>query len=171
MRFAKLWQRLLGVEQTVVESVVFDDDAGVIVASVRPGKGARGRCGICQRRCPGRDRGEGRRRWRTLDLGTVRTYLEADAPRVTCVDHGVVVASVPWARHDAGHSYTFDDSVAWLATHASKSAVKELMRVAWRTVGAIAERWWPTPGRSKIRWRVWFPSGSTRSATRRATSI
>ena len=55
-------------------------------------------------------------------------------------DHGVTVAAVPWARHGAGHTRAFDDQVAWLATHCSKSAVVELMRVAWRTVGSIAGR-------------------------------
>ena len=141
MQNAKLWQRLLGVEATVVESVFFDEEAGAIVASVRPRKGAaKLRCGRCGLRCPGYDRGEGRRQWRTLDLGSVPTWLEADSPRVSCVDHGVVVAQVPWARHGAGHTRMFDDMVAWLATHCSKSAVTEVMRVAWRTVGAIAER-------------------------------
>jgi transposase len=52
----------------------------------------------------------------------------------------VVVAQVPWARHDAGHTRAFDDTVAWLATRCSKSAVVELMRTAWRTVGAVIER-------------------------------
>ncbi len=140
MRNAKLWERLLGVERTVIDGVVFDEDDEVIVASVRPRKGAKRRCGICAKRCPGYDQGEGPRRWRTLDLGTVPTYLEAEAPRVSCPEHGVVVAQVPWARHNAGHTYNFDDMVAWLATHCSKSAVEELMRVAWRTVGAIAKR-------------------------------
>jgi transposase len=140
VRNAKLWERLLGVERTVIDGVVFDEDDEVIVASVRPRKGAKRRCGICAKRCPGYDQGEGPRRWRTLDLGTVPTYLEAEAPRVSCPEHGVVVAQVPWARHNAGHTYNFDDMVAWLATHCSKSAVEELMRVAWRTVGAIAKR-------------------------------
>ena len=140
MRNAKLWERLLGVERTVVEDVVFDEDDEVIVASVRPRKGATRRCGICQRRCPGYDQGDGRRRWRSLDLGSIPTWLEAEAPRVACPEHGVVVASVPWARHGAGHSYGFDDMVAWLATHCSKTAVTELMRVAWRTVGSIVTR-------------------------------
>jgi transposase len=54
----------------------------------------------------------------------------------------VVVASVPWARHDAGHTRAFDEQVAWLATKTSKTAVTELMRVAWRTVGSIIERVW-----------------------------
>jgi transposase len=47
---------------------------------------------------------------------------------------------VPWARHGAGHTRAFDDQVAWLATHCSKSAVVELMRIAWRTVRSIASR-------------------------------
>ena len=94
MRNAKLWEKLLGVNGTVVENVVLDQDNEVIVASVRARKGPRGRCGICQRKCPGYDQGEGRRRWRGLDLGTVPTWLEADAPRVRCPEHGVVVASV-----------------------------------------------------------------------------
>jgi len=140
VRNARLWERLLGVERTVVDGVVFDEDDEVIVASVRPRRGATRRCGICERRCPRYDHGQGRRRWRALDLGTVQVWLEADAPRVTCPDHGVVVASVPWARHGAGHTRAFDDMAAWLATHCSKSAVQQLMRVAWRTVGAIARR-------------------------------
>ena len=66
--------------------------------------------------------------------------MEADAPRVRCREHGPTVAQVPWARHDAGHTRDFDDQAAWLAVRTSKSAVMELLRVAWRTVGAIVER-------------------------------
>src|SRR6478609_677281 len=91
---------------------------------------------------PGYDQGEGRRRWRGLDLGTIPVWLEADAPRVDCPRHGVVVAAVPWARHGAGHTYVFDEQVAWLATQCSRSAVTELMRIAWRTVGSIISRVW-----------------------------
>jgi transposase len=52
------------------------------------------------------------------------------------------VVQVPWARHHAGHTHAFDDTVAWLAVQCSKTAVTELMRVAWRTVGAIVARVW-----------------------------
>ena len=67
---------MLGVEKTVVERVVFDEDESVIVASVRPGRGQRRRCGICRRRSPGYDQGEGPRRWRALDVGRVRAFVE-----------------------------------------------------------------------------------------------
>lgn len=142
MRNATLWRVLLGVEKTVVEEIEFDEDEGVLIAHVRPTRSVAGRCGRCQRRAPRYDPGEGRRRWRGLDLGTIPVYLEADAPRVNCPEHGPTVRMVPWARHAAGHTMAFDEQVAWLATRTSKSAVCELMRGAWRTVGSIITRVW-----------------------------
>ncbi len=133
---------MLGVEKTVVEAIEFDDESGVLVASVRPTGSMRNRCGICLRRCPKYDQGQGRRRWRALDAGAIRVELEAYAPRVSCRVHGVTVAAVPWARHQAGHTRHFDAQVAWLATQTSKTAITELMRIAWRTVGAIITRVW-----------------------------
>ena len=140
MRFKRVWARLLGVEHTVIEQVAFDEEAEAIVALVRPARGQRGRCGICGRPSPGYDHGQGRRRWRTLDFGVVQAFLEAEAPRVTCHRHGVVVAAVPWARHGAGFTRAFEDTAAWLAVHTSRVAVAELLRVAWRTVGRILTR-------------------------------
>jgi transposase len=137
----KVWRRLLAVEgDTVVERVDFDEDADVVVASVRPRQQRLLCCGRCGRPSARYDRGEGRRRWRTVDLGPMRCYLEGDAPRVVCHIHGVVVAGVRWARHSAGHARSFDDLVAWLAVHSSMTAVAELVRVAWATVGAVIAR-------------------------------
>ena len=154
MRSASLWQGLLGVgKTTVVERVEQEehlDEDGVevmlVVVHARPSKGARRRCGRCGRRCVGYDAGRGRRRWRALDLGPVRAVIEADAPRVACPEHGIVVAAVPWARHDAGHTRMFDDTVAWLATACAKTAVVALMRIAWKTVGSIVARVWAEGG-------------------------
>ena len=139
MRKKRVWGRLLGVEQAVIEDVEIDDRGRVVVA-VRPRYRDRDRCGICRRRSPGFDLGEGRRRWRALDLGTTFAYVEAEAPRVSCARHGVVVCALPWARHDSRFTRAFEDQVAWLAVNTSKSAVAELMRVSWRSVGRICER-------------------------------
>ncbi len=59
---------------------------------------------------------------------------------MNCAEHGPTVIGLPWGRHGAGHTYAFDDQVAWLATHTSKTAISELMRVTWRTVGSIVAR-------------------------------
>ena len=135
----RAWARWLVLEKTVVEALDVEED-GTLVVAVRPGYSQRDRCPHCRRRCPGYDLGDGRRRWRALDIGTTRAYVEADAPRVECKHHGVVVAAVPWARHDAGFTRSFEDSVAWLTVNTSKTAICHLMRIAWRTVGRICER-------------------------------
>ncbi len=140
MRNKRVWERACGLTRTVVENVEFDDAEPAIVVSARPVARARNRCGHCGRRAPRYDNGRGRRRWRALDLGTTKVFIEADAPRVRCAEHGVSVAAVPWARHGAGHTRDFDDLAAWLAVRTSKSAVRELLRVAWRTVGSIITR-------------------------------
>ena len=77
MRPLRLWKSLLGLRRTVIEAVGLEDDGETLVVSVRPRAGERDRCPHCRRRCPGYDQGEGRRRWRALDLGTSYCYLEA----------------------------------------------------------------------------------------------
>lgn len=67
-------------------------------------------------------------------------FLEADAPRVSCRQHGVVVAAVPWARAGGRHTFAFEDTCAWLAAHTAASVVAKLQRVSWRTVTAIVTR-------------------------------
>jgi len=137
----RVWRRLLGLnDRTVLEDVEFDEDNEVVVAHVRPKSRWTRRCGRCGRRCPRHDKGHGRRRWRGLDLGTIKVFLEADAPRVKCRRHGVTVAQVPWARHGARQTRALEDTVAWLATHCSKTAVTALLRITWRTVGSIITR-------------------------------
>ena len=111
--------------------------------------------------------GGGGGRW----TGHDQVLLEADAPRVRCPEHGVVVAAVPWARHGAGHTRAFDEQVAWLAVACSKTAVTELMRIAWRTVGAIITRVWADVERARSTGSTGCGgSGSTRSPTSAATA-
>ena len=131
MLAANVWRKLLGVDRaTVIESIDFDEDAESVVVHVRPRRSTKRRCGRCGRRAPGYDQGVGRRNWRAMDLGVLICHLQSDAPRVNCPEHGPTVAQVPWARHGAGHTREFDDQVAWLVTHTSKSAVGELLRVS-----------------------------------------
>ena len=140
MRPTRVWKKLLGLRRAVVEAVDFDEEQGALVVSLRPKAREQGRCPHCRRRSPGYDWGEGRRRWRALDLGTTFCFLEAEAPRIQCAEHGVVVAAVPWARHDSSFTRSFEDQVAWLAVNTSKTAVAQLMRIAWRTIGWICQR-------------------------------
>ena len=143
MQLTTLFRGLLGVEKTtIIDRVEYDEDENLVVVHAHPTRKLKPRCGACGTRSPRYDGGEGHRRWRALDLGTIPVYLEAEAPRVHCRKRGVTVGQVPWARHGAGHTHAFDSQVAWLATKTSKTTVTELMRVAWRTVGSIIARVW-----------------------------
>src|SRR5690242_20123981 len=88
VRLTRVVGRAFGLANTVVESVALDSDTGDVVISARPKAGAGGRCGRCQRRCSSFDQGSGRRRWRAADLGRLRCFVEAAAPRVRCPKHG-----------------------------------------------------------------------------------
>ncbi len=138
MRCTRVWARLLGIAGAIVESADFQGED--LVVGVRLDRRRRRRCGICGKRATPYDQGRGVRRWRALDLGWRRCYLEAAAPRVRCREHGVVVAQVPWAEHGAHSTRSFDDQVAWLAVHSDQTAISDLMRVSWRTVGWIVAR-------------------------------
>ena len=134
-------------ECTVVEAVEYDSERDAVVASVRPraSKLSRKRpyvlaCGRCGTPSPKYDDGEGRREWRGLDLGECKLYLEADAPRVSCPAHGVVVARVPWARHGSRLTRELEDTIAWLSVRTAKMVLVALLRIAWRTVGAVVDR-------------------------------
>ena len=78
--------------------------------------------------------------WRALDLGVWRVVVRSRLRRLSCPAHGVVVEAVPFARHGARFTRDVEDLVAWLATKMDKTAITRLVRVNWRTVGAIIER-------------------------------
>lgn len=143
MRDATVWRQMIGVDRaTVIEKVGHekDSDEDVVIVRVRQRRSKRLRCGKCTELASRYDNGEGRRRWRSHDMGLSRCYLESEAPRVRCWSCGVTVAQVPWARHDARHTYAFDDQVAWMVTHTAKSTLVQLLRIAWTTVGSIVTR-------------------------------
>jgi len=142
MHISSVMKKLLNVKGIVVKDIRFEPDGEgeALVVTARPTARQAGRCGICGKKSPGYDAGTKARRWRSLDFGTFRVFIECDLPRVRCKRHGVVAAHAPWARHDSWFTRDFEDTVAWLMLHATRSCVSDLMRIAWETTGHIARR-------------------------------
>ena len=143
MTTSSIAKKLIGVNRCTIENIDIEVEAGVeqLVIKARPYKCDRCRCGICGRKVPKYDKGKGIRRWRALDIGnSIPVYVESDAPRVKCPEHGVVVSQVPWARHGSGFTKNMEDSAVWLSLYMSKKAVSEYLRVKWETVGSIIGR-------------------------------
>lgn len=131
---------ILNVKHTIIDSVKTFDDESDIVINVHPSKGQQHRCPICGKKSPFYDKGRGRRLWRACDWNNKIVFLASSAPRIKCKNHGVLVAKVPWARHDSNFTYEFEQLVAYKALNSSKSAVSNEMRIAWQTVGDIISR-------------------------------
>jgi transposase len=143
VRKSKLWKKLLHVEHVVLEDGDIEtapDGSEIAVVRLRPDSGRQLRCPECGGKCRFYDSGEGRRRWRALDLGVLRCYLEADAPRVRCPRHGVLTAAVPWARPAARFTIAFEEHAAWLCAQMPWSKAARLLRTTWRTLQSIVER-------------------------------
>ena len=112
MRAKGLVQGIIGSKGYVLEDITISAEMNEIILSVRPTRRARCRCGICRRKAPLYDRGRGKRRWRCLDIGTQKVYVEAESPRVCCRKHGVVTAAVPWARHGSRFTKSFEETAS-----------------------------------------------------------
>lgn len=136
MRVTTAFNKLLALEGASVTDVSFTP-AGVVV-----GVRARRRRPVCPCGWQGRavyDRS--RRRWRHLDLGASKLFVEAEIRRFRCVPCGRVrTEDVPWARPAARHTCDFEDVVAWLVQRCDKTSVATLMQTSWETVARIVMR-------------------------------
>ena len=97
MRDVDLYAQILGL--TVpgeVSEVQLDRSAGQLVVKVALAAGEVLSCPHCGQTAPGYDRRT--RRWRHLDTCQYVTILEAEVLRLSCREHGVVLAAVPWAE-------------------------------------------------------------------------
>ena len=116
-----------GEEIFVVRVKLFDDECY--------------RCPICGNKGEKHGYKQGHtKRWRSLDLGKARFYIESELPRVRCSICGVHAQKVPWALHDSDYSYAFDLRVAYLAAMSPTNLVAKQMRIKWGTVGNCVKR-------------------------------
>jgi transposase len=137
MRATTLLGTLLGLKQTRILEASFDD-LGLVIDVAPTARVPY--CSSCGRRVRAvHDRYEGRR-WRHLDLAALRVWLRCTIRRVDCPRCGVVVELVPWAENQSWFTYEFEEQVAYLAQRADKTSLTKLMRIGWRTVGAIITR-------------------------------
>lgn len=136
MRVTTAFNKMLAIVGASVASVTFAPEGIVVALRRRKGRPI----------CPCGWKGKGiydrsTRRWRHLDLGVNKCYLEAEIRRLHCRRcQRVRTEALPWARPAARHTRDFEDVIAWLAQHADKTTITKLLRTSWETVAGIVER-------------------------------
>jgi transposase len=136
VRVTTAFNKILAVPGASVVSVSFAPEG--VVVGIRP----RRRRPVCPCGWKGRavyDRST--RRWRHVDLGASKLFLEAEIRRLDCGHcRRVRTETVEWARPRARHTRDFEDVVAWLAQHTDKTTITRLLRTSWETVAGIVVR-------------------------------
>lgn len=139
-----LFTRLINVKNSVITDLTITDTVTgtpTLEVEIRPYKRLQCLCPECGRNCPKYDQAcRTPRRWRATDFASVKVFLRYAPPRIECPEHGVLTASVPWADPGSGFTHDFDMTVTWMAMNMNKSAVAELMRIDWATVGRCISR-------------------------------
>lgn len=136
MRATTAFNKMLAIPGADVAGVQFSP-AGIVVGLRRRARRLRCPCGWSTRAVYDRST----RRWRHLDLGAARLYLEAEIRRLACPACGRVrTETVPWARPGARFTRDFEDVVVYLAQRTDKTTITRLLRCSWEAVAAIVTR-------------------------------
>jgi transposase len=136
MRVTTAFNRVLALPGAWVAAVSFTD-VGIVVGLRRRGRRL---CCPCGYRTRARY-DTSRRRWRHLDFGACKVWLEAEVHRIDCPACGRVrTERVPWARPGARFSRDFEDVIAWLAQRMDKTSVARLLRCSWEAVDHVVTR-------------------------------
>jgi len=136
VRVTTAYNRMLAIPGAWVRDVQFGQDGMIVVVALRrktpvcSGCGARGL----------KVKDHRTRRWRHLDVGGGRCWIECHARRLYCPGCGEVPEMVEWARGAARYTRDFDDLTAWLAQQMNQTQITRLMRIGWETVGKIIAR-------------------------------
>jgi transposase len=137
VRVSTAFNRMLGLPGASVIGVAFAAEGVIVTVRLRrrrrvcSGCGQVGRLAIHDRRV---------KRWRHLDLGAARCFIECELRRLWCPTCGARLEPVPWARTGAGYTRDFEDLVAFLAQQMAKTPIARLLGIAWDTVGRIVAR-------------------------------
>ena len=146
MTLNRILKQLLNIKGAVVDNAAFaadDRERMVLKVHVHIAKGHRRRCPVCGKRCPVYDHPCAENVWRSMDFGPASVYIVASVPRVSCPDHGVHTASVPWAKPGSRFTTDLAYSAAWMLKGGlNKTKISQWLQIDWKTVGRLVKLVW-----------------------------
>ncbi|HEY3328407.1 MAG TPA: ISL3 family transposase [Capsulimonadaceae bacterium] len=137
-----LYQQILGLTAPwrVSDVELRIDDEEVLVHVVHDVSRGQALCPECHKACPGYDTSR-ERRWRHLDTCQLKTYLICSVPRVSCPEHGVHVAYVPWSDPGSGFTSAFEAlGITVLRATIVQSRAAQLLRLSDTQVHDLMHR-------------------------------
>jgi transposase len=140
MESKELYRHLLGInEPWTVDRVDLDMARGQVDVYVVHAKGVRFACPECGQEHAVYDH-SAERAWRHLDSCQFMTYLHASPPRVSCPEHGVRQAGLPWAEEGSRFTHLFEALAVNVLLAANIERAAGLLRISWDQAWHLMER-------------------------------
>jgi transposase len=103
---------------------------------VKAERGSKYACPQCGKECSAHDFQE--KTWRHLNFFQHHCYVHASVPRVKCPEHGVKLATVPWARKGSAFTLLFEQAAMALVREMPVNAAARIIEITdtrlWRIV-------------------------------------
>lgn len=140
MESKDLYRYLLGLNTPwTVERVDLDMAKQHVEVYVDHPEGTRFACPQCGTECAVYDH-LAERTWRHLDSCQFLTYLHAKPPRITCPEHGIRQASLPWAEEGSRFTHMFEVLAIDMLHAANVKHAAALLRISWHQAWHLMER-------------------------------
>ena len=134
MSFEEFVKIVIGYEKIEVvdfriETDKYHAEEKVFVATVGISGDELYRCPVCGEICGKYDSSGFVKRWRSLDLGKNKFFIECVYPRMICPEHGVKKCRIPWAFADSDYTQAFEVHVAHAAAKCPTNLVAREYRI------------------------------------------
>ena len=78
--------------------------------------------------------------WRNLDSVDFMTSIHANPPGVSCLDHGIIEAVMPWTERRSRFSLRFEARSIRMIQNMDTFNFTEIMKLSWKQAWNILER-------------------------------
>ncbi len=102
-------------------------------------KGSQLQCPTCRKNCMVYDHLKDRT-WRDLDSIEFMTFIHANPPRISCPEHGVIEAIMPWTEKISRFSLRFEKRSIRMLQNLDTFNFTEIMNVSWDQAWNILDR-------------------------------
>jgi len=122
-----------------VSKVSLDPVKKVVEVYITHEKGSKLLCPVCRKECMVYDH-LSERVWRDLDSIEFMTFIHTNPPRISCPEHGIIEAVMPWTEKRSRFTVRFETRSIGLLQHMDTLNFTEIMRLSWKQAWNIIER-------------------------------
>jgi Transposase and inactivated derivatives len=140
--FIKMFEQSIGVEEPwYIDRAGFEEADQAVHIYVRARETAKYACPECGKLCTRYDNEDKERIWRHGDVVFYPCYVHCRRPRVKCKEHGIHVATAPWARPKSRFTLLFEAYAMLLLSDMPVLKVQKALRCGYGGLVGILRHW------------------------------